>query len=238
MALPHLFMAQVEDSSLFIPSFGFSYGFQVPGGDLADRFGNNSDLALDLNFQTATKWRIGGRISHLFGNDIREDGILDSISTSSGAIINANGQYASVRLYERGMTWMLTVGRLFPILGPNPNSGIFIDLSFGGIFHKIRIEDLGNLSYPLSEEYRKGYDRLTSGNMFRESVGYSYLGNKKRINFFVELEAYQAFTSSRRSYNYDTMTADTSKRIDLLFGARVGWILPLYKKTAKEIYYH
>ncbi|MCC7301233.1 MAG: hypothetical protein IT233_01190 [Bacteroidia bacterium] len=232
------FFAQVEDSSIFVPLMQFSYSFQIPGADLSDRFGSNSDIALDFMIKTRSNWRFGGRVSYIFGDKVRENGILDSIATSSGAIINSNGQFASIRLFERGMTWMFTGGRLFPALGPNPNCGFYLDLSIGGIFHKIRIEDVGNLSYQLTDEYKKGYDRLTSGTLVGESFGYQYIGSRKMINFFLCVESYQGFTTSRRSFNYDTMTADTSSRLDLLFGLRAGWVLPLYKRTAREIYYH
>ena len=153
-------------------------------------------------------------------------------------LIKGKGQFADIRLFERGMTWTFQFGKLFPVIGPNPNSGIFLNLGFGGIFHKIRIEDIGNLSPQLSKEYKMGYDRLTSGQLITESLGFLYLSNNKRVNFFGCLEAFQGFTSSRRSYNFDTMTTDTQNRIDLLFGFRAGWVLPLYKRIAKEIYYH
>src|SRR3972149_6175016 len=36
-------MAQVKDSTIRVSMFDFSYSFQIPGGDLSDRYGNNSD---------------------------------------------------------------------------------------------------------------------------------------------------------------------------------------------------
>ncbi len=230
--------AQIKDSASLVPLIDFSFSFQVPGADLSDRFGNNADIAIGFHVKTQKNWIIGGRVSHLFGDDIRENGILDSISTSSGAIISGNGQFASVRLFERGMTWTFQFGKLFPIAGPNSNSGIYFNLGFGGIFHKIRIEDVGNVSPQLSTEYKKGYDRLTSGQLFTQSLGFLYLSNNKRVNFFGCLEAFEGITTSRRSFNFDTMEADTETRLDMLFGARIGWVLPLYKRTARELYYH
>jgi hypothetical protein len=228
----------LKDSSILVPIIPISYSVQVPGGDLADRFGYNNNVGLGLLFKTKKNWIIGGNGSFLFGNKIKEDGILDSISTSSGFIIDQNGQFAEVRLFERGFTWAAQFGRLIPKWGPNPNSGIFFTLGLGGMSHKIRIEDIGNRSPQLKEEYKKGYDRLTTGYMVSQFLGYMYLDNKRRINFFFGLEASQGFTQSRRSYNFDTMSSDTKSRVDMLYGIKAGWILPLYKRTANEFYFN
>jgi hypothetical protein len=46
----------------------------------------------------------------------------------------------------------------------------------------------------------------------------------------------EGFTQSRRSYDYDLMKQDTKKRLDILYGGKVAWILPLYKKAPQEFY--
>jgi hypothetical protein len=56
-------------------------------------------------------------------------------------------------------------------------------------------------------------------------------------NFYIGIELMQAFTMNRRSYNFDTMETDYTKRTDLLFGLRAGWILPLYARAPKAYYY-
>ena len=151
--------------------------------------------------------------SYIFGNNISESGILDSIVTSDGQIINSNGQYATVRQFERGFTVMGKFGKLFSVLGPNKNSGIFCLGGLGFLQHKIRIDDIGNSSPQLSKEYKKGYDRMTNGIAASEFVGYKYLSNKRMVNFFFGFEFYQAFTKSRRSWDYDLMRADTTNKI-------------------------
>jgi len=58
------------------------------------------------------------------------------------------------------------------------------------------------------------------------------------VNFYVGFEFNQAFTQSRRSFDYDRMAVDTLKRVDLLSGVRVGWILPFYIfDDPEEIFY-
>ena len=50
LGLNHLVRAQarVKDSLLFAPLFGVSYSYQLSGGDLAKRFGNNSNVGAML----------------------------------------------------------------------------------------------------------------------------------------------------------------------------------------------
>ena len=130
------------------------------------------------------------------------------------------------------------IGKLFSLSDVNPRSGIRFTISSGLLQHKIRIQDDPVRDVPqLSTEYRKGYDRLTNGLTFNEFIGYQMLSRNRRINFYAGLEFTQAFTKSRRDFNFDTMTAETENRVDLLYGFRVGWVLPFYFGNAGDIYY-
>jgi hypothetical protein len=225
----------IKDSSIYTPIIGASYGYYLPGGDMADRFGNNSALQLNIDFKTKYNWILGINGSYLFGKVIKER-MFDSISTSSGQLINQNGEFADIRLYERGFTVSGTIGRLIAFKRPNPNSGIRVDLGFGFMQHKIRIEAIGNTTPQMSKEYKKGYDKLSNGFLLTESIGYMYLSNNRLANIYIGLECMQGFTQNRRSYDYDLMKRDTQKRVDILYGARLAWILPLYKKAPAAFY--
>ncbi len=228
----------VKDSSLFVPMMKFSYAFQLPGGDLEKRFGYNSNVGLNFSIKTKHNIFFGVSGGFFFGDQIKENGILDSLKTSTGFIINQSGNHATVRLFERGFTAALHIGKIVSVFSPNKNSGIIAYAGPVFIRHKIKIDDIGNQSPQLLDSYRKGYDRLTAGFGAHEFIGYIYLGNTRILNFFLGFEFTQAFTRSQRSYDYDLMKADTEKRTDLLYGIRVGWILPLYKRTPQQFYYH
>jgi hypothetical protein len=62
-------------------------------------------------------------------------------------------------------------------------------------------------------------------------------GNRRRVNFFIGIEAVQAFTKNRRSFNFDTRSSDDSERSDRLLGLKAGWIIPLYKKVPNAYYF-
>jgi hypothetical protein len=225
----------VKDSSVFIPHVAIAYGYQFSAGDLSDRFGNDNKVQMNLDFKTVKNWTFGINGSYFFGKDVKES-IFDSISTSNGGIIDKTGQFADVRLFERGFSIAVTAGRMFSWKKPNPNSGIVFNVGAGLMQHKIRIETIGNAVPQLSKEYKKGYDRLTNGFMLTQDLGYLYFSSNRLVNFYVGLECMEGFTQNRRSYNYDTMMKDNSKRTDILFGGKVAWILPLYKRAPQEFY--
>jgi hypothetical protein len=103
--------------------------------------------------------------------------------------------------------------------------------------HKISIQDVENKAPQLSKEYKKGYDHLCSGPAISEFIGYHYLANRRTVNFFAGIEFVQGFTSSRRAYYFNEMIRPDEKRIDLLTTLKVGWYLPLYKKTKQTFFY-
>lgn len=228
----------LKDSSVFAPLIGISYSFQVPSGDLVKNYGPNSNLGGSFLMKTKGNWIFGIDGSFLFGSNVKDTLVLNNIRTSQGQIIDQDGQFASVFFYERGYSLFARGGKIFSFNKPNPNSGILFLSGAGFLQHKMRIEVTGNTVPQLSAEYRKGYDRLRNGIALTQFLGYQYLSNKKLVNFFGGIEVIAAFTKNRRGYNYDTMEYDNLQRLDLLFGFRFGWILPLYKNLPKDFYFY
>lgn len=226
----------IRDSSLFITSVRISYAAQLPGGSMVNRFGWNSNLGFHVDVKNRHSVLFGIEGNFLFGNKVKED-VLSLLRNEDSAIIDQSGNYAKVLTYERGFIINGYAGYLFNSLGPNPNSGILVKIGVGFMQHKIRIEHNKNAVPALNGDYIKGYDRLTNGINFTEFVGYQLLSNSRLLNFFAGFEFSQAFTQSRRDWDTDLFKANEEKRIDVLSGFRVGWILPLYKRAPKEFYY-
>lgn len=230
-----------KDSSINAPLICASFAFQLPEGDLKNRFGFNSSTG--LHFLNKTKknwiWGIDGTFTFSPQSQVKEvDNMFDSINTVYGNIVDANGEYATLLFYERGWTSTVKFGKLFPVWGQNKNSGICLITGLGYMQHKIRIEDKFNRTPQLSKAYRKGYDRYTNGLMVSEFIGYLFLGNNRLLNFYAGFEVMAGFTKNRRSFNFDTMEQDTKQRLDIYFGPRVGFVLPLYKRMPDEFYYN
>lgn len=231
------FSQSISDSSIFMFHVKPSYSFQIPGGDLAKRYGVNSTIGIDFSMKTKSNWILGLGWHYLFGNQVKEN-VLDSLKNSNGEIINNFGDYSVYVLSERGYIANLHVGKIIPVLHSNPNSGLFVNASIGFLQHKILIENDGNNTPSINKDYTKGYDRLSNGLMAAEFVGYLYVSKHRLWNFYAGFEFTQAWTKNRRNVNFDTRQSETGLRKDYLYGIKIGWILPLYQRAPEKFYYY
>jgi hypothetical protein len=230
----------INDTALSIPMFYATYSYQFPDGDLTERFGNNSSIGGGFMLKTRLNWMFGAEFNFLFGNDVKiADQIMGNLKTEDGVIINMAGNFTSYSIYERGFYISGRIGKLIPILSPNPNSGITLFGSLGYLQHKIRIEVPENTAPQLNDDYKRGYDRLAGGFGMSEFIGYTYLSNSKLFNFFFGFEINQAWTKPLRDVNFDTGEPDPiQKRFDLLYGIKAGWIIPLFERKPAKYYYY
>ena len=206
----------------------FSYGFQVPGGDLADRFGNNFTTGGGLDYLTKNNYIIGLQSNFQFGANVWQD-VLTNLRNEDGVILGDDGALSEIKLRERGIYLGAHIGKLFAISSTNKRSGIRVTVGGGFLQHKIRIQDDPQITIALlSDEYKKGYDRLTNGWALMEFIGYQYLAKNHRINIMAGFEFTQGFTENRRNFNFDTRSREEGKRLDLLSGFRLSWTLPFY----------
>lgn len=241
LLIPGLGKAQVnsKDTALTISMFYPTYGFSMPGGDMADRFGFSHQIGVGYMYKNITGWSFSVEGNFIFRDGVKNQAsILSGITTSDGHIIDEGGVFANVMLMERGFSAWAKVGKLFPVFGPNLNSGILVQFGGGMLQHKIKIEDPNNSAPQIKGDYKKGYDHLCNGPAIMQFAGYQHLGNSHKVNFFAGLEFVQAYTLSRRSYYFNEMVRPDEKRIDLLSSVKIGWYLPLYKKTKQKFYYY
>ncbi len=232
--------ASVSDSVLSIPMFYATYAYQFPGGDMAERYGNNSSIGGGFQWKTNKNWIVGGEFLFIFGNNVKvADQIMFNLKTGDGDIINMAGNFTNYAIFERGYYISGRIGKLFPVLSPNQNSGIVVMGSLGYLQHKIRIEVEKNTAPQLNGDYKKGYDRLAGGFGISQFVGYMFIGNSRLLNFFGGFEIYEAWTKPKRDVNFDTGKPDMiTNRFDLLVGLKVGWIIPLFKRMPEKYYYY
>jgi hypothetical protein len=227
----------IKDSVISTSLIYGTYSVQFPGGDLAKLFGSNSSIGGGFMFKTKKNWIIGIEGNYMFGSTVKnQDSILAKISTPDGFVIDANGYYADILFSERGYSFFARFGKLFPVLSPNPNSGITVLAGAGYLEDKIRLHNPGNTAPQVFGDYKKGYDRLNSGFAIQGSVGYLFMSNTRLLNLYLGFEFTQAWTSYRRERNFDTGTKDLSKLSTQFYGIKFKWIIPLYKRTPKEYY--
>ncbi len=221
--------------------FDIFYGAALPGGDLDDRFGNSFDIGGGLEWMTGDQnWIFGVAGGVIFGRKVEED-VLANLRTPEGQIIGSNAAWANIGIRQRGFHVEARFGKLIPLIKNNTRSGLRLALGLGLLQHKIRLqEDPQSFVPQVIDDYAKGYDRLTNGLMVSEFIGYQHLANNKLVNFYAGIELTQGFTKNRRDWDFPTNgPSDQSSRTDLLFGFKVGWVLPFYisKRHAESIRY-
>ena len=226
-----LFRRRFEPKQVIL--FDLTLKRQYPGADMLSRFGPNTSIGMELSYKTTGNWvfHVGGHF--LFGKQVNETGILDSLKGSTGEIIDQNGQFAVVGMDERGMYWGAGLGKVIPLNKINRNSGIYLSVGGGYLQHRIRIYS-SNTVPQLNSDYKRGYDRLTFGPAASQYIGYRFLDPRKRLNFSIGIEIIEGFTKNRRSLDFDTGQRDTRQRLDLLTGIRFSLTVPLYLKKASE----
>ena len=226
-----LFQRKFEPKQILL--FDITLKQQYPGGDMAKRFGRDASIGLDVSYKTPRNWVFGMGGHFMFGNTVHEKGILDSLKGPTGEIIDENGQFAVVGLDQRGMYIGGSLGKIISFGGVNKNSGLVISLGGGYLQHRIRIYSTKTVPQ-LTDQYKKGYDRLTGGAAATQYIGYRFLDPKKRVNFSLGFEFTEGFTQNRRSYNFDTQMRDTQKRLDLLYSLKLALTVPIFFKKATE----
>ncbi|MFI5221964.1 MAG: hypothetical protein ACHQK8_06550 [Bacteroidia bacterium] len=240
------FAQQKKDSTGIIANkifnFQFHYTYEMPGGDLAQTFGTIHNIGFGCLFKTKRNWTYSLDGSYQFGyyvSDYINQSIQGNIGNSSGSISNLSGGNALVYLGERGLNAFIKAGKIFPLPGKNLNSGISLMAGIGFVSHMININAPMNDVPTLTDDLKKGYDRLTMGWALTQFAGYHFHSHYRLVNFYIGFDLIEAFTKNIRGYNYDQMSYDKAQKLDIYFGPRFGWMIPIYMTTKEvdEFYY-
>lgn len=225
---------EVERAGFIISVNG---GVDVPGADMAKRYGASYRIGPALHYKTSRNWLFGVKGDFIFGNDIKGDSLMWNLRESSGSFFNYAGERVGIGLGERGYAVGIQAGKVFPFATGVVEQGVILLTGAGFIQHKIGIVNK-NASVPqLSKGYQKGYDRLTNGIYLEQFAGYNYFGKGGMLNFNIGLNVLAGFTQGRRDWQHDLMRPLDDKRVDLLFGLRAAFYIPLFKKKSDDIYF-
>jgi hypothetical protein len=221
------------------PYVGVHFGMNTPRGDFAERYGFNSHMGAIAGYKTKRNWIYALDGNFMFGNKIRVEGLLDNLKDANGNITNSSGTPAQILFFLRGFNVNAMVGKVIPILSPNDNSGLMIQLGAGYIWHRIRIESQEDEVPQIEEENLKGYDRLSIGVNTTQFIGYNFMANQGVYNFYGGFYFMQGFTKDQRDVYWDKPNELVSKdlRFEFQFGFKVGWLVPVYKRQPKEFYF-
>ena len=236
-----------ETEKQHVPRHGFivtgSGNIDVPGGDMAKLFGTSYRAGFGLLHKSEKNWLLGAKIDFIFGNDTKVDSLMINIRDKYNAsfngkyveFINSSGNRIGIPIYERGYATGVEAGKIFNLNPLRPDCGIMVLSTVGFMQYKINIYDADNAVPQIRGDYKKGYDRLTNGMFFEQYAGYVYFSKSRLINFHIGLDAIFGFTQDRRSYLYDVMRTDNKQRLDILFGLRGGWYIPMFRRKSEDI---
>lgn len=228
----------IADTSMNLHMLSFHMSGNLPGGDISNRFGAHFGVGGSYMFKTEGNWMLSADLTFITGSNFKEDSVFNNLKDEYGDFINTYGEIGEVKFYERGFYTGLKAGRLFPVIGPNPNSGILLTVSGGLLQYKTLVHQDGRDIPSIIGDYSKGYDRLTNGFGLSEFIGYLHLDSHNPINFYIGLEFTQAWTKNRRDYNFDLMGPELQLRHDYIYGIRFGWIFPINKKATNTYYFY
>ena len=219
-------------------AFAFNYNYQIPIGNLAITFGNNSSVGASYFLEKSNNIIFGIEAAYMFAASIKDPDIFENISTSQGEIIASNGQYANVNVMQRGVYSHIFSGYAFHFL-ENNLSGIYISNGIGYLQHQIFI-DTKNQNIPhLDEEMKKGYDRFSNGLSTKFSIDYKYYNKSGKFQISTGINYIMAYIQNTRSYDFaNNKYYSSEKKWDQLLGFNFEIIIPIHKPNQDEFHYY
>ena len=227
-----------KDSIIYFPFIRVSLAIQSPQGDFAENYGVNSNIGLSIGWKNDKNKTYEFNYNFIHSENVKNTSVLNHLTNDQGWIINQNGEENLYLMYHRGGLISFDIGKVYNVIGPNPNSGIFIKGGIGSMYHKIRIENQENLIPQLKKEYLKYYDRFTVGVLLKQYIGYQNMSNNKLVNFTIGMEIIEGFNRGMRDYQIDLMGPYTKNKFDVYLGIRAGWFFPVLRKNPNEFYYN
>ena len=217
--------------------FLIDYSYQVPSGQLSDKFGNNSFVGLNLINKKESNFFYGLKAGYIFGGNIQDSTIFDNISTENGFVIDGNGTYANIILLQEGFSSHFYGGYAVHFNDKNP-TGIYFSTGLGFLQHRIRIDTKNQYIPQLNNDYKKGYDQLTNGLSTNFTIDYIYYQKRKQLKIFTGVDYSLAFTKERRAYYFpDVISTNQNIKTDHIFGVHIGIIIPINRKNEEEFHY-
>lgn len=231
--------ANVRDSVINMPLVYGTYGFFGLGGDIADMYGPSSIIGGGIGYKSKKNIYFGVEYNYLFGGKVKDgDVIIADILTSDGQIIGQGGEYAIFQYYQRGHIIWAQVGKIFPVLAHNPNSGLMLKLGLGFTQYRMDVSVQENSALQLRDDYKLGYDHLTRGVGLNQAIGYMFIGDSRIWNFYGGLDFSQSWSKNVRDVNFDTRVKDDSQHFDMYFGFKIAWVIPIYRSAPADFYYN
>ena len=208
-----------------------SYLVEVPGADLADRYGLNGKFEFKLEYLTDANIAVYGKAGMRINQNVKED-VLASARTSDGFVIGVNGFYADLFGRKRGIDGGIGLDYLIPV----SKNDLRFGLAMVYTTHWVNIVDDSRSVPIILEESRQFYDRFVSGFGIEENLQYQFNIGSNKAALLLGLQFGQSFT---REHRYLLIGENTpSQRLDLYFGLKATYLLPLFRFETKETIFY
>lgn len=229
----------IEDSSITMATINISYRGGAAAGNWGNRWNFVSNLGLDIGVKFKPNLYLHGGASFLFTDRTQESGGLGELQKgTAGLVITDEGFLSQVSISGRGLVVPISLGYIIPVVGPNPNSGLYFELGGQFMIHRFNYRVVDGETAALEGEYQKGYDRMRYGIGLREGLGYVHYSNNKQVNFSIGLDLAQVPTRSGRQVFFPEGPIDMNERtLDFFWGIKASWIYPIYRSAPDKAYY-
>lgn len=219
---------------------GANFIFQLPTGKIAETFKGDFSLGTGVTYKTNKNWTWSLNFNYMFGSKFRGDtyefyyDLFGDAITQNGKVMDGYGMESDV--YFEGRYWTVNggFGKIIPLSQKWRNSGLWITANFGFFQHKINInipDPSQNLIPCFQDDYKKGYDRRSSGFMMSQFVGYLFIQKNRIFSFYAGVEIFETWTRPDRNFVFTLgYTEDMKKEFSALYGLKIGWVIPLFEK--------
>lgn len=211
---------------------------QIPGADLAKRFGIAYQMGIGADYKFGKNWYIGGEGGLLFGTNVKDGKHIEETLAQNGMVITDEGYLDEVNLNLRGGVAKLNIGKSIFFNPAKPSNGLLFKFGVGYLQHKILIDVNKKNTPQLTGLYAKGYDRFSNGMLLSQYIGLIRLEKGKFVNVSLGFEITEAFTRNARPYDFYLQQKFTENRVDLMYGFKFTWMIPVYTgKSSSSQYY-
>lgn len=230
-------VSKVDSAGLFVYTAAH-YGYMFTMADLQKESANLMGVGADIGLKFKSNWSLDASFSYYFSGKVKgTDTLFRFITNQSGNIMDGDGAPADIDVDQRAWGLRLNVGKIFPVSPNYRNAGIQIKLGANVLQRYVFIKNPDNRVAALTDEYKKGYDRLTLGFGAYQFIGYLHMSKNKYTSFYIGVEASETFGHRQREWDFSAMGKDNRSYTDVMVGLKFGWIVPLYKKEYQDTYY-
>lgn len=210
-------------------AFTGHYSYQIPAGDLANLYGNNSNVGGNLNVKFSNNFTFGIEGQFIFGSTYKDYSLLGNMVTTDGFIIGTGMSPEVPSIEGRGGNFFAEIGKIFPLYKNNLNSGIHAKFGLGYVFYStFVIVDQGVVTQ-LGNNYSQGYNRLQSGMSYNSFLGYTFYGKDKFFNASAGIQAIYSNMAPQGTVDFATgkLIDNTISNSNFLIGPKVSFSIIL-----------